>query len=65
MILAGDLATEVEARYQGWNDELGGAILEGRRTLAELAALVEEQRLDPKPVSGGQERLENLVRRHR
>ncbi len=60
----GALAQQVEERYEGWSAELGREILAGRRSLADLADLVEKTGLDPRPVSGGQERLENLVSRY-
>lgn len=51
----------VDARYAGWNGELGQQILQGKTSLEQLAQLVQEKGLDPKPVSGHQEYLENLV----
>ncbi len=53
----------VRERYAGWDGELGRAILEGKHTLADLHTLVGERDLDPAPVSGRQELLENQVRR--
>ncbi|HET7168749.1 MAG TPA: xylose isomerase [Candidatus Limnocylindrales bacterium] len=64
MVADGELAAEVETRYAGWSGPLGTAILEGRETLASLEAQVASGDIDPRPVSGGQERLENLVNRH-
>lgn len=51
----------VEARYAGWNGELGQHILQGQLSLEQLAQLVQEKGFDPKPVSGQQEYLENIV----
>jgi xylose isomerase len=48
-------------RYAGWTAELGESILGGRMSLADLAAAVDERKLDPQPRSGRQELLENLV----
>ncbi len=51
------------ARYAGWDGDLGRSILDGTTSLASLhdrAAGAGE----PVRVSGGQERLENLVARH-
>jgi len=59
------LASEREARYQGWQGELGQAIGSGQASLAELAQRVVERDLDPKPVSGRQELLELRVARQR
>ena len=61
MIADGALAGHVAARYAGWDGSEGKAILKGRRTLADLAARVDKKGIDPAPVSGRQERLENLL----
>jgi xylose isomerase len=61
LLEAGHLNDLREERYAGWSGELGQAIVAGERSLADLAGIVEEAGLDPKPVSGRQERLENLV----
>jgi xylose isomerase len=50
-----------EQRYAGWNTGLGAEILGGGVSLAELEARVAEGGIDPQPVSGRQEMLENLV----
>lgn len=51
------------ARYAGWDGELGRGILEGREDLASLEARVASGAIDPSPVSGSQELLENQVNR--
>ena len=56
-----ELQRRREERYAGWSNELGRAILEGGRSLEELADVVEREKLDPRPVSGRQELLENIV----
>ncbi len=53
----------VEARYSGWESELGEGILGGSETLATLTAKVHAGEIDPAPVSGSQEMLENRVNR--
>jgi xylose isomerase len=63
LIEAGRLAACRKARYAGWEGELGRAILAGEHDLASLADLALERGLDPRPVSGRQEALENLVAR--
>jgi xylose isomerase len=63
LVEEGRLAARVEDRYAAWGGALGRAILEGRHDLASLADLALAQGLDPKPVSGRQEELENLVAR--
>ena len=57
------LSKDVAARYRGWDEALGRSILEGTASLADLAAKVDQDGIDPKPVSGGQERLEGAVNR--
>ena len=60
----GELAAAEDARYAGWDGELGQAILGGSLSLADLEARVADGSIDPVRVSGGQERLENVVNRH-
>jgi xylose isomerase len=57
------LEDAVDARYAAWNGELGVKILDGTVSLEELERRVADG-IEPAPVSGGQERLENLVNRH-
>jgi xylose isomerase len=64
MVGAGDLQRMRDERYAGWSGTLGSEILAGRRSLADLEADVAAGDIDPRPVSGGQERLENLVNQH-
>ncbi len=59
----GNLEAERDARYAGWGDGLGAEILDGQHSLADLEERVAAGGIDPAPVSGGQERLENLVNR--
>ena len=61
MIQGGELASRVEARYARWDGAEGRAILKGKRSLADLARRVEKKGIEPQPVSGRQERLEELV----
>ena len=63
MINDGKLEKAVKERYAGWNGELGQRILKGA-SLAELSKLVLDQDLEPRPKSGRQEALENLVSRY-
>jgi xylose isomerase len=64
MVEQGTLGELREARYAGWSDALGTAILEGSESLATLEARVAAGEIDPRPVSGHQEMLENVVNRH-
>ena len=61
MVEDGALARRVEERYAGWSGALGTAILDGTETLESLEAKVAAGQLDPHPVSGHQELLENIV----
>jgi len=60
---SGELADLRSHRYAGWDGPLGSGIL-GGTTLADLHELALGGALDPQPVSGRQELLENLVNRH-
>ncbi len=48
-------------RYAGWSGDLGRAILDGEESLESLAAKATAGEIDPAPVSGRQEGLENRV----
>ena len=63
MIEDGALEVARDTRYAPWSGELGAGILEGRVGLADLEEKVASGEVDPEPVSGRQERLENLVNR--
>jgi xylose isomerase len=63
MIDDGALHRARSDRYAGWNGEAGQRILNGEVTLAELADDAVASDLDPAPVSGRQEQLENEVNR--
>ncbi len=58
----GRLAAEIADRYRGWSSDLGRTIESGM-TLSDLATRVEVDGIDPSPVSGRQEQLENIVNR--
>jgi len=53
-----------EARYVDWSGDLGTAILGGDASLEALEARVAAGEIDPRPVSGRQELLENVVNQH-
>ena len=59
---AGDLDRVLADRYAGWSGELGRRI-EAGASLDDLASIVHAQGLSPRPRSGRQERLENLINR--
>jgi xylose isomerase len=57
------LQEAVDKRYGGWSNDLGSRILGGDESLRSLEARVASGEIDPKPMSGGQELLENRVNR--
>lgn len=61
MIEAGTLTGARDDRYAKWSGDLGASIESGGTTLDELADQVMSGRIDPTPVSGGQELIENRV----
>jgi xylose isomerase len=61
MIERGALEQLREQRYAGWTGPLGRDILGGDVPLEVLAGRVAVGEIDPRPVSGHQEMLENLV----
>jgi xylose isomerase len=63
MILDGRLDQALKARYAGWDTLEGQAVLAGRVALDSLADSALAKNVDPSPVSGRQEYLENLVNR--
>jgi xylose isomerase len=60
---SGDLERARRARYEGWDSELGLRIQAGTG-LDALSQDVLSRGYEPKPRSGRQERLENLVNRY-
>ncbi|MBI2763037.1 MAG: xylose isomerase [Chloroflexi bacterium] len=63
MVEQGTLEANRAARYEGWAGDLGSSVTDGSATLESLAALVLDGSVDPSPVSGRQEYLENAVNR--
>ena len=64
MLTDGKLQGFIDERYAGWNEQLGKDILAGKLSLADLSEQALADKLDPKPRSGRQEMLENLVNRY-
>ncbi len=60
----GALDAALRDRYAGWRSGAPASWLDGKAGLADVAKTVSEGAIDPKPRSGGQERLENLVNRY-
>jgi xylose isomerase len=61
MVEHGTLQQPREARYAAWDGELGRRILAEEESLASLRDQVAGGGIDPRPVSGRQELLENAV----
>ncbi len=61
LVERGDLDDRRERRYAAWGGPLGTAILDGGETLETLEAKVAAGTIDPRPTSGHQELLENVV----
>ena len=64
MIEDGRLKAHVDERYAGWDRPEAQAMLAGPQTLADIAQAAEARNTMPKPRSGRQELLENLVARY-
>ena len=63
MIEDGSLEAARAARYAGWSTGIGTEIMDGSVDLPALESLVAAGKIDPAPVSGRQEQLENVVNR--
>ena len=50
----------LQQRYQGWDQGLGADILKKKYTFEQISDYALKYSLNPKPVSGRQELLENL-----
>ncbi|MGZ6256477.1 MAG: xylose isomerase [Candidatus Limnocylindria bacterium] len=61
LIEHGTLEEHRKARYEGWAGPLGRSILSGDELFEMLAGRVLTGEIDPKPRSGRQEQLENVV----
>jgi xylose isomerase len=61
MIESGELERRRSERYAGWNGDLGRSILSGGEGLETVATRVFAGDIDPRPSSGRQELLENVV----
>ena len=54
----------VENRYAGWSDALAEEVSADAASLADIRTIVKERDINPKPVTGRQEHLENVVNRY-
>ena len=64
MVESGELSEFVQRRYSGWQQPGAKAMLDGKRSLDQIVQWVEAEDVNPEPVSGKQEMLENIVNRH-
>ena len=64
MLEDGVLEAPLAARYAGWEEGLGAEIMAGALDLEALAGRVAAEAINPAPVSGRQEQLENIVNRY-
>jgi len=58
------LSGPLDARYAGWEQASIKKMLDGSETLESIAKMVEDKDINPQPVSGRQELLENIVNRY-
>lgn len=58
------LEEPLDARYAGWGSDFACKMLDGKVGLDDIYAHVTEQKLNPEPCSGQQEKLENIVNRY-
>jgi xylose isomerase len=61
LVESGQLQKMRDERYAGWAGELGRSIMSGKAGLDDLEKRVVDGKIEPKPVSGKQELLENVV----
>lgn len=64
MIKGGELDTLVTDRYAGWNSPDGKALLSASSNLEAISDAAVAAKIDPKPRSGRQEYVENIVSRY-
>ncbi len=64
MISDGALDRFVAERYEAWDRGAGAEMLAGKQDIAQIAARVERDNINPQPRSGRQEYLENVVNRY-
>jgi xylose isomerase len=64
MIEDGALSSPLTERYAGWEDKTAIQMLDGTLGLDDIAAHVLQNDVNPTPISGRQEKLENIVNRY-
>ncbi|QMV17535.1 xylose isomerase [Granulicella sp. 5B5] len=63
LVEKGELKAAVAERYAGWNTPEAKAMLEGKLSLEQISETTLAKGVNPKPRSGKQEKLENLLNR--
>jgi xylose isomerase len=58
------LSDFVDQRYAGWSGDLAAEICADAVSLSDIRGMVTDRDINPKPVSGRQEHLENVVNRY-
>ena len=61
MIERGEFAKIVSERYAGWQGAAGRAIVDGKLTLEAISDGAVADGIDPRPLSGRQELIENML----
>jgi xylose isomerase len=61
MVADGRPAQALDARYAGWDSDVGKKLLSAASSLDNVAAHALQRNVDEQPVSGRQEACENLV----
>jgi xylose isomerase len=64
MIEGGELAAVITGRYAGWQGAEAQAMLNGTSNLEAISDAAVAAGIDPRPQSGRQEYVENLVSRY-
>jgi xylose isomerase len=64
MLETGLFRSYIEKRYQGWHEGLGAEILKNKYNFSQLSKYALDHDLDPQPLSGQQELLENHFNRY-
>ncbi len=64
MVEDGALSVPLKERYRGWNDQQARQMLTGTLGLDDIAIHVLQNDVNPRPRSGAQEKLENIVNRY-
>ncbi len=64
MIESGYFKSFIEKRYQGWKEGLGADIMNKKQDFAHISRYALDHSLNPQPVSGKQELLENYFSRY-